>query len=159
MKRGVIMLVLGIVIIIIFIMCFFIGHKVAKNSGKDLKKHPTWTKYFLLGYIVFAGCFTFPLWSEEFPLDFMKVYLIITGYGIIALGLSGIYGAKKEKIVYLQTFILTVVGLLCRYFLEFGEHSNTYNFTLLNVVLYILIIPIFTVITYHFTVKLHIKNN
>lgn len=153
------MLVLGILIVIISIICFLIGRKVAKNKGGNYKKYPVWTKYFILGYIVFAGCFTFPLWSSEFPLDLMKVYLVIASYGIIALGLSGVYGAKKEKIIYFQTFILTVVGLLCRYFLEFGEHSNTYNFTLFNVILYILIIPIFTMITYHFTVKLHIKNN
>lgn len=130
------------------------------NRFKEyLQAHPNIIKYFVLGYVVFTGCFTFPLFSEKFPLDFMKVYLIIAGYGIIALGLSGVYGSKKEKRVYVLTLILTIVGLLCRYFLEFGEHSNTYNFTALNVALYIFIVPVFTAIAYHFIVKHLIKHS
>ena len=81
-----------------------------------LQTHPNIVKSFILGYIVFVGCFTFPLWSEKFPLDWMKIYLVVAGYGFIALALAGIYGTKKEKIVYLQTITLTMIGLLCSYF-------------------------------------------
>lgn len=130
------------------------------NKFKEyLHVHPKVFKLFIFGYIVFAGCFIFPLWSERFPFYFMKGYLVVTSYGIIALALTGIWGSNKENSVYFLTGVLTIIGLLCRYFLEFGEHSNTYNFTLINIVLYILIIPIFTVIAYHFIVKWLIKNS
>lgn len=124
-----------------------------------LQAHPKAFQLFILGYIVFAGCFVFPLWSERFPLHLVKVYLVVASYGIIALALAGIWGSKKEKPVYFFTVGLTIIGMLCRYLLEFGEHSNTYNFTLLNIVLYILIVPVFTVIAYHVIVKWLIKNS
>ena len=111
-------------------------------------RHPNAVKYILLGYIVFAGCFTFPISSERFPLDWSKVYLLVVGYGVIGLGFAGVYGPGKEKRVYLLTLVLTVLGLVCRYFLEFGEVSNTYNFTLFNVVLYLVLIPLGTVFAY-----------
>lgn len=118
-----------------------------------LQTHPNIVKSFTYTYIVFAGCFTFPLWSEKFPLDWTRIYLVVVEYGVIALALASIYGIKKEKIVCLQTFALTMIGLICRYFLEFGEHSNTYNFTLINIILYILVVPVYTMIAYHFIVK------
>lgn len=34
---------------------------------------------------------------------------------------------------------MTLIGFLCRYFLEYGEVSNTYNFTLPNIALHLLI--------------------
>lgn len=120
---------------------------------KYLQSHPNLVKYFVLGYIAFIGCFTFPLWSENSPLEFMKVYLIVYGYGILALGLSCVYGAEKAKKVYALTLLLTSVGLLCRYFLEFGEDSNTYNFTPFNIALYLLVVPACTIIAYHLMAK------
>lgn len=129
-----------------------------KRFQEYLQQHPRAVKYFILGYVVFAGCFTFPLWSEKFPLDFMKVYLIVGTYGIIALALAAIYGAKQEKKVWFFTFLLTAIGLLCRFFLEFGEVSNTYNFTFFNVICYLLGIPLFTTVAYHFIVKHLVKS-
>ena len=50
--------------------------------------------------------------------------------------------------VYIAMFVLTVTGMICRYLLEFGEVSNTYNFTLFNIVSYLVIIPIGTTFAY-----------
>jgi len=38
-------------------------------------------------------------------------------------------------------------------FLEFGEVSNSYNFTLFNTVLYLAVIPIYTVLAYDLLVR------
>lgn len=111
-------------------------------------RHPNAFKYILLGYIVFAGCFTFPISSERFPLGWSKAYLLIVGYGVIGLGFAGVYGPGKERRVYLFMLVLTVLGLICRYFLEFGEVSNTYNFTPFNIVSYLVLIPLGTVLAY-----------
>ena len=46
--------------------------------------------------------------------------------------------------------ILTIAGLLCRYLLEYGEESNTYNFMVGNVLTYICIMPAFAVLAYHY---------
>lgn len=147
------MLILGIVLLIIVVSCFLIGHTTAKNPNSYLRKHPAFAKVIFGAYIVFAGCFVFPISSEPFSLDFMKVYLIVASYGMIGLGFAVLYGVAKEKLVYLIIFSLTILGMIFRYILEYGEVSNTHNFTMLNVVSYIAIIPIFTVATYHYNLK------
>ena len=76
--------------------------------------------------------------------------MLAASYGVIALAFAGIWGPDRERKVYIVTFILTVIGMLCRYLLEFGEVSNTYNFTLFNIVSYLVIIPIGTTIFYRF---------
>lgn len=152
------MLILVMVLLIVVVSCFFIGRKTAKNSNSYLRKHPTLVKVILLAYIVLAGCFGFPISSEPFPLDFMKVYQIVVSYGIIGLGFAGLYGVAKEKLVYSVTLFLTILGMLFRWILEYGEVSNTYNFTVLNMISYMVIIPIFTVNMYHYILKYLSKN-
>ena len=126
---------------------------MSRAAAEFLQKHPVLVKTVVLGYIVFAGCFVFPIRSEKFPLDFMGVYLIAASYGIIALSLAGVYGPNKGPAVYLRTLVFTVLGLLCRYFLEYGEVSNTYNFTVGNVILYLVLIPLGTFLAYYFIVR------
>jgi len=36
-------------------------------------------------------------------------------------------------------FVITIMGMVARYFLEYGEVSNTYNFTLKNIVVHVVI--------------------
>jgi len=123
------------------------------NFRLYLQNHPQVPKVFVLGYIIFAGCFIFPFGNERFPFDFMKAYLVIASYGIIGLGFAGIFGMHKEKFVYKASFVLTVLGMICRYFLEYGEVSNTMNFTQFNIVSYLIVIPIFTVVAYHIIIR------
>lgn len=59
----------------------------------------------------------------------------------------------KEKFVYTVSFALTVLGMVCRYVLEYGEVSNTMNFTQFNIVSYLVVIPIFTVVVYHIIIR------
>lgn len=118
-----------------------------------LQNHPKAPKRIILGYIIFAGCFVFPFRNELFPFDFTKAYLVIASYGIIGLGFAGIYGTHKEKFVYASSLLLTVLGMICRYILEYGEVSNTMNFTLFNMISYLAAIPVFTVAAYYFSIK------
>lgn len=89
----------------------------------------------------------------------MKAYLVAASYGIIGLGFAGIYGIHKEKFVYIASLILTVLGMICRYILEYEEVSNTMNFTQFNIISYLVVIPIFIVIAYRFILKYLVKNN
>lgn len=146
-------LVILIVMLAVISGFFLLGRDTAKNRNGYLKKHPFIVKIFLWVYVIFAGCFVFPIRSEQFPLDFMKVYLLIVSYGIIGLGFAGVYGTKKEKVIYPLALVLTIVGMVCRYMLEYGEVSNSYNFTVCNIVAYIAVVPTFTVLAYHYIVK------
>ena len=126
---------------------------LGRLGAKHREKSPAVVKAFLLGYIIFAGCFVFPILSPVEPLDFSKIYLLVVSYGVIGLGFAGVYGEKKEKTVYLLTLVLTAAGLFCRYVLEYGEASNTYNFTLVNVASYLVLMPAFTALAYNYLVE------
>jgi len=118
------------------------------------EKHIKIMRIIILCYIVFAGCFTFPIRSEgKYFLDFMKLYLLVASYGIIGTSLAGLFGKNKGRLVYTVTLAFTVIGLVCRYMLEFGEVSNTYNFTPENIIEYLLIVPIAVLIVYFVAVK------
>lgn len=117
------------------------------------EKHSQLPGILLMGYIIFAGCFVFPIRSEPFPLDFSGVYLLVSSYGVIALASAGIFGPGRGRKVYITTFLLTAIGMGCRYLLEFGEVSNTYNFTLFNIVSYLALIPAGTAAAYCWIVR------
>lgn len=141
--------------IVVIITLAVITHRAAK-SGKlqhFFEVHPRIPKILILGYIVFAGCFAFPIRSEPFPLDFQKVYSLVASYGVIALAFAGIWGPNKGRNVYIMTLLLTMAGMGCGYLLEFGEVSNTYNFTPFNIISYLIIIPIGTTIAYLWIVQ------
>ena len=117
------------------------------------EKHSQLPGILLMGYIIFAGCFVFPIRSEPFPLDFSGVYLLVSSYGVIALASAGIFGPGRGRKVYITTFLLTAIGMGCRYLLEFGEVSNTYNFTFFNIVSYLALIPAGTAAAYCWIVR------
>lgn len=118
-----------------------------------VQKHKMALKILLLAYIVFAGCFSFPIHSEQCKLDFMRIYLFIIQYGIIGTSFKVLYGANNSKVVYTATLVFTIIGLGCRYLLELGEVSNIYNFTLPNIIAYLVIIPLGTLVTYFVSTK------
>ena len=153
---------LFLIFIIICIPCFLLGKTVAAKEdnclSNFLRRHPAIGKAVLLGYVVFAGCFVFPIRSEPFPIDFWKIYQLVCCYGIIGLGFAGIYRACRERFVYLSALFLTIAGMICRYFLEYGEVSNTYNFTAVNIISFLVLIPAFTAFAYHLWVKYLVKN-
>ena len=122
-----------------------------------LKDHLKIARILILAYVIFVGCFVFPFGNESFPFDLMKAYLVIASYGVIGLGFAGLYGMNKEKFVYMSSFVLTGLGMLCRYILEYGEVSNTMNFTSFNIISYLAIIPVFIMISYHFIGRFMVK--
>lgn len=58
-------------------------------------------------------------------------------------------GKGKEIQVYSVSFISLLLGMICRYFIEFGEVSNSVNFTVLNVVSFLAVLPLIYTLTYY----------
>ena len=141
-----------VVVMVAFVAAVCPGTKSGKFQ-RFIKEHPNVPKILMLGDIVLMGCFLFPISSETFPLDFEKAYLLVTNYGAMAWVLAVIYGAGRERWMYVAILLFTVAGMSCRYLLEYGEVSNTYNFTLFNIVSYLALIPAGTVILYHFIAR------
>ena len=94
-------------------------------------------------FLVFMGCFSFPIFnfSKEAP-NISKWLNILTAFlAYYELGLlQGIlYHSKVMLKCTFTTFSMTVLGFLCRFLLEYGEISNTYNFTMPNILFHLLI--------------------
>lgn len=103
-----------------------------------------------LVYIVFYGCFMFPLlnvMTKMKTIDYSFLFLIVVGYIMIALILNGLLKAMPIK-VFLLTLFFTAIGMGCRYALELGEVSNTVNFTYFNTSIFLITIPLFVMLAY-----------
>lgn len=94
------------------------------------------------GFLVFLGCFAFPVYnfSPDAPTIARGSGIVIALLGYSEIGLlHGILYRSKWKSAAL-TFGLTLVGFLCRFLLEYGEVSNTYNFTPANIAVHLAVV-------------------
>lgn len=96
---------------------------------------------FVFIFFVLIGAAGFPIYNLNKQYSFMNTILILISTVMLYYSL-GIY----EKIVLTNVnikYIITlnlgiiVLSMICRYLLEFGEVSNTYNFTIPNITLHI----------------------
>lgn len=115
---------------------------------KYIQKHKTISWIAVLGYVIFNGCFGFPFSNELFPFHYSKGLTIAVSYGIIGWFFVGLLARGKEVAVLVTTLIFTIIGMIFRYFLEFGEVSNSMNFIPINVILYLVVVPIYCTLVY-----------
>ena len=88
-------------------------------------------------------CCVFPVGSFSLGGDRILVFINFA----TAIGISKCLGEIETfifpKVTWLWIFILnfgiTILGMIARYFLEYGEVSNTYNFNLKNIVVHMVI--------------------
>lgn len=128
-----------------------------ENIKLFVQKHNKTSRFVLIGYLIFGGCFIFPLSSEEWLFNFEKAYMIIVNYGIVAILFVCLFSGNMTTSVYLISLLFTTVGMILRYILEFGEYSNIINFTKITIIMYIGIIPLFCTFIYWFICKLESK--
>lgn len=123
----------------------------------NMQKHKRLLWLTVLSYTTFNGCVVFPFSNEMFPFNFSKALLVMVGYGMIGILFAGLLDQGKGISVLLFTVLFTLIGLLGRYLLEFGEVSNSMNFTPLNIVLYLTIVPIYCTMVYWAIWKWYVK--
>ncbi len=99
------------------------------------KKGFTITAYI---FLVFIGCFTFPVWNFT-RASWYNVFIAIFAYYEIGMLLGVLYADKSISKVAIISLAFTIIGYGCRFFLEYGEVSNTYNFTVLNTAFHTLV--------------------
>lgn len=104
-----------------------------------LRAHRRPATILLSGFAVFITCFGFPflrLDGQWTAAEGSTVFLCLVAYTEIGLALGGLFPRWKLPAILCLTGLLTGLGLGARFWLEFGEVSNTYNFTLPNVLLH-----------------------
>lgn len=110
----------------------YLGIRIAKSKVDIFKEYPRAFYWFICGWLMFMGCFLFPL-----SLNVFILYCLFFSCFSVAYIFKLLYGAGKWKRVCLTTLLFSSAGLVCRYLLEYGEVSNTYNFTVWKVILYL----------------------
>lgn len=96
---------------------------------------------FLCIFLVFLGCFSFPAinLTKHFPpqISLLNLFVVLFGYYEMGQMAAAVFAQKVCRKSVLLTLIMTLTGFICRFFLEFGEVSNSYNFTLPNVAVHL----------------------
>ena len=95
------------------------------------------------GLAVFLNCFGFPVYNlnKEWPFMLTATYAILTPAFAVFIGgsLAALFPKKRLGFIVFLALALVCAGLACRFLLEFGEVSNTYNFTLPNIALHMIV--------------------
>lgn len=113
---------------------------------KDISKNKRilWIVLIIILSAVIYGC-AFPIlnFSSEKPeiptvivlLNVVVFYFISDGIGTVVPKLFPQWTLWK---IACYNFAVSTAGMIARYLLEFGEISNTYNFTVFNIAFYLL---------------------
>ena len=108
-----------------------------------IEKHKSFFSIFACVFLIFIGCFAFPVYnfSPNAPSisRWSNIFVNLFAYYEIGVLQAMLYEATSWRKCSTIVLLMTIIGLLCRYLLEFGEVSNTYNFILPNVLLQLLV--------------------
>ena len=110
-----------------------------------------WRIVLIILFVIISGA-AFPIYNfgkhYSYALNGILLYLNIVCY--LELGIFDKRVLKLQKIshVVLMNVGIVLAGMLCRYLLEWGEVSNTYNFTMPNVLLHITLAVAISTLSY-----------
>lgn len=104
-------------------------------------KHRKLSTIIILTFFIFIGCCTFPIYNLNYELPIIlvisNVIIAMMLYNLLGSFESGIFKRNSTMLVLFVNTLLVVSSMGCRYLMEYGEVSNTYNFTLPNIALHI----------------------
>lgn len=139
----------------IFTAALYWGQKRRTPRQTDrLFRRRTAIRRSLFGYLLFQGCFFFPLARGQALMDWHKLFQLILISNVLGLAFAEVFGPRRHRLILLNTLIFTLAGMACGYLLEYGEASNAYNFTGVNIALFAVLIPALNVFFYHLWLRL-----
>ena len=108
----------------------------------------------ILLYLLFLviSCCTFPIYNftKDFGKSIVATNLILNVLCYYELGKYEklmLKDWKVSKVILVNTGVI-LLGMVLRFFLEFGEVSNTYNFTGLNITIHITAAFVISIVSY-----------
>lgn len=154
--------ILGGIIYLFVLLCKalrkYIGDdkRIVSGSNETVEKKTSSLKASVklilwLLFIIISGA-AFPIYNFgkhfSYALTGLMLWLNIACY--IELGKFEKYILKMTNIYYviLANFGVILLGMLCRYLLEFGEVSNTYNFTIQNILVHVIATLTISMVSY-----------
>ncbi len=122
-------------------------------KGSFAARHPRVLAGLTLGFGVFLNCFGFPVYNltRDWPSTITLSYLFLTVYsaGMIGWLLTLAFPRRRWPGILLLVLGSACVGLGCRYLLEWGEVSNSYNFTLPNILLHLTAVSVLSLLGWY----------
>ena len=119
---------------------------------KAMRSHRLVSCALTFGAVIFYNCFGFPIYNltKEWPFFITAEYVFLgISAAVIAGGfLAGLFPQKRLYFIVPLTLFLSLAGLGCRYLLEFGEVSNTHNFTPSNIALHLIVFTVISAFTW-----------
>ena len=95
----------------------------------------------MLLFFVFLSCCSFPVYNltkhYSGTLTFTNVFVSVSIYAYLGGFMTRLRPRAGLREVFLIHLAVVLGGMLARFLLEFGEVSNTYNFTLPNIALHL----------------------
>lgn len=121
------------------------------QQNKKLSKIVFW------GFSVFLGCFAFPIFnfthSELTSLKILSIAINLFGYYEIGSLGALLYDGYSKLDMVNTSLVYVCLGMAARFLLEFGEVSNTYNFTLPNIVFHMAFVVLLSLGSWALTKK------
>ena len=107
-------------------------------------------------FAVLLGCCIFPIYN--FTADKMTlnmINLIISVFVCKCIGdmESFLFPNVTWRFIGIVNIGVVLAGMTARYWLEYGEISNTYNFTLVNMVTHILVMTVLCTLEWNWNVE------
>ncbi len=114
---------------------------------------------YILEYGEVSNTRDFTIFNILITLIFMPILVMLITLLIEKAFIFTLIKDKNYIAMYFITFILTCLGMIFRYILEYGEVSNTRDFTIFNILITLIFMPILVMlITLLIEKALSIKN-
>lgn len=127
------------------------------NIRNMIDTHRVLASVLVIGFAVFINCFGFPIYniSRDWPsfIQFEYVFLALLPAFYIGGGMAILIPEKRYLFTVSFLAVLACAGMGCRFLLEFGEVSNTYNFVAPNIVLHLGVFLVLTSLSWLYVVK------
>ncbi len=116
-----------------------------------LQTHKVSGNLLLIGLAAFFSCCLFPVYNVtmQSSMGIPMLAVILFAYYEIGVLFAAMYPDKAIWQVALLFLSASLLGMGCRYLLEFGEISNVYNFTLPNTGLHLLVTTTIVLFRWH----------
>lgn len=119
------------------------------------RNHRRFAATLMILFFLLLTCSSFPIYNltkqYSATLTFTNIFVSVSIYAYLGAFMTRIRPKAQLGQVLLIHLALILGGMFCRFLLEFGEVSNTYNFTLPNITLHLIVTLTISTISWWWT--------
>lgn len=111
----------------------------------------------VFGFMILFSCTTFPIYNFTHKisktLTVINFIIPIAAFREMGMIEAGLFPDRLVAKMIFLNLGLVLLGMVCRYLLEFGEVSNTYNFNMINSIVHIFATVTLSTLSWYNTIK------